>query len=106
MVRWSNCEQTLTVKWETPSPESRAHFIVRSLLNESLDVVYVEGNAKAEYALSGPMAGIRHILPVDWDQDTSATVVASPLSCRQKVLPEDGCLFRTRVRHTFFAVFL
>ncbi|KAL6731296.1 hypothetical protein Aduo_002174 [Ancylostoma duodenale] len=97
MVRWSNCEQTLTVKWETPSPESRAHFIVRSLLNESLDVVYVEGNAKAEYALSGPMAGIRHILPVDWDQDTLATVVASPLSCRQKVLPEDGCLFRTRV---------
>ncbi|VDM85918.1 unnamed protein product, partial [Strongylus vulgaris] len=64
MVRWSDCEQKLTVKWERPTASGRGHFIVSSLLNESLDVIYIEGNPKAEYLLSGPMAGIRHILPV------------------------------------------
>ncbi|VDM84771.1 unnamed protein product, partial [Strongylus vulgaris] len=57
----------------------------------------LQRNPKAEYLLSGPMAGIRHILPVEWEQQTSATIIASPLSCKQKVLAEDACLFRTRV---------
>ncbi|VDN25778.1 unnamed protein product [Cylicostephanus goldi] len=97
MVRWSECEQTLSVRWERGTNSGRGHFIVRSLLNESLDVLYIEENPKAEYLLSGPMAGIRHIIPAEWDQETSATIVASSLTCKQKILAEDECLFKTRV---------
>ncbi|KAK6036615.1 hypothetical protein COOONC_25880 [Cooperia oncophora] len=85
LVRSSDCEQMVTVTWERPPPDDRSYFMLTSLLNESLDVKYVEGNARVEYSVLNHMAGIRHILPQNWNNDILATVIASPLYCKQKV---------------------
>ncbi|KAE9418664.1 hypothetical protein Angca_001326 [Angiostrongylus cantonensis] len=97
MVRTSECEQTLMVSWNRLSLSKRGRFTLVSLLNESLEVNYVEGNEQAEYSLLGPMAGVRHILPHNWDDDIEATVVASPLLCKQKTVLLPNCLFQSQV---------
>nr|CDJ91463.1 CRE-BAM-2 protein [Haemonchus contortus] len=97
LIRSSDCEQMITVTWERPPPDDRSYFTLTSLLNESLDVKYVEGNTRVEYSILAHMAGVRHILPQNWNSDILATVVASPLYCKQKVLLEPNCLFRSHI---------
>ncbi|WKX90023.1 hypothetical protein Q1695_009117 [Nippostrongylus brasiliensis] len=97
MVRWSDCEQMVTVTWERPPLEESSFFTLTSLLNESLDVKYVEGNSRVDYSVLSLMAGIRHIVPHKWSHEILATVMASPLFCKQKVLLEPNCLFRSQV---------
>ncbi|KAJ1358788.1 hypothetical protein KIN20_017307 [Parelaphostrongylus tenuis] len=97
MIRTSECEQSLTVSWERVPVSKRSRFTLVSLLNESFDVNYVEGSKKAEYTLVGAMAGIRHILPHNWNNDIEVTLVASPLLCKQKTILLPNCLFRSQV---------
>ncbi|KAK5972013.1 BAM-2, partial [Trichostrongylus colubriformis] len=101
LVRSSECEQMITVTWERPPQDDRSFFTLTSLLNESLDVKFVEGNTRVEYSVLNHMAGIRHILPQNWNNDILATVVASPLYCKQRVLLEPNCLFRSQILVNF-----
>ncbi|VDM61984.1 unnamed protein product [Angiostrongylus costaricensis] len=84
-----------TVATEVHSGLSRAHKVPSTLL--PMEMRPVPGNEQAEYSLVGPRAGIRHILPHNWADDIEATVVASPLLCRQKTVLLPNCLFRSKV---------
>ncbi|VDP16030.1 unnamed protein product [Heligmosomoides polygyrus] len=78
-------------------------------LEQVADVAYM-GGARANQAIYidglelSLMAGIRHIIPQNWDSEILATVVASPLRCQQKVLAEPNCLFRSQVGGRFWPV--
>ncbi|KAK6022914.1 hypothetical protein OSTOST_11371, partial [Ostertagia ostertagi] len=97
LVRSSDCEQMITVTWERPPPDDRR--CVFGLLDPPVQVS--EGKLRVtrerNIRVLNHMAGVRHILPQNWNSDILATVTASPLYCKQKVLLQPECLFRSQI---------
>uniref|UniRef100_A0A1I7WPR3 LAM_G_DOMAIN domain-containing protein n=1 Tax=Heterorhabditis bacteriophora TaxID=37862 RepID=A0A1I7WPR3_HETBA len=75
--------------------------VIKALRLSGTIVQKMKGNSISKFELVGPMAGIRHILPLEDNYSKSATVVASSLICRQRVLSDHECLIHSKIEVDF-----
>lgn len=94
LIRKSECVQTLKVIWRDVPEESKGGVSLVSLLNETIRINYEEGPEQI-IQLSGPQAGIRHILPDVDEYPLSSIISASSVVCEH--VQSDECLVRGRV---------